>query len=46
MRDLILWICDGMQKYMIFEHEMPKKPHILQNYITFAESFGNDVNVM
>ena len=35
--DGIGWICDGMQKYTIFEHEMPEKTHMVQIYTTFAE---------
>jgi hypothetical protein len=36
--DGVGWIWDGMQKTIIFENEMPEKPHIMQNYTAFAKS--------
>jgi hypothetical protein len=35
-----------MQKYILYEHEMPETSHILQIYIPFAEIFEIGANVM
>jgi hypothetical protein len=35
-----------MQKYILFEHEVPESPHLLQKYITFAEAYVIGANGM
>jgi hypothetical protein len=44
--DETCWIYNGMQKYMIFEHEIPEKSNRMQNYTTFAEIFIMGANVV
>ena len=40
------WICDGMQKYIIFVNDIPEKPNIMQNCILFAGIFEFGANGM
>jgi hypothetical protein len=35
-----------MQKYILFEHEMPEKPYRMKKYIPFSEIFGIGANGM